>query len=90
MFGNVVGPDGRERNGVRITVMSDRHQAQALTDAQGAWRIEALPPGDYEVQATPGVLWEALRFGAIEHVTLHAGEELGVALTLVERATQPR
>ena len=90
LFGNVVGADGRERTGVRVSVTSDRHQAQALTDAQGAFRLDALPPGDYEVQATPGNLWEALRFGATEHVTLHPGEELGVALTLAERAPPPR
>jgi Carboxypeptidase regulatory-like domain len=90
VFGNVVGPDGRERAGVRVSATSERHQAQVQTDAQGAFRLDALPPGDYELQATPATLWEALRFGASAHVTLHGGEELGVALTLVERATQPR
>jgi hypothetical protein len=90
LFGNVVGADGQQRSGVRVSAAGERHQAQVVTDAQGAFRLEALPPGEYEVQATPGNLWEALRFAASAHVTLHGGEELGVELQLVERPAQPR
>lgn len=90
ILGSVTGPDGRPRQGVRVTVVSDRHQAAALTDARGAFRFDTLPAGSYEVHATPGSLWEALRFAATEQVELRAGAEEAVALTLVERAAAPR
>ncbi len=90
LFGNVIGPDGRARAGVRVAVVSDRHQAQTETDLQGAFRLPDLPPGEYAVDATPPSLWEALRFAAHSQVVLRAGEEQGVVLTLVERAVQPR
>jgi protocatechuate 3,4-dioxygenase beta subunit len=90
IVGSVTGPDGRPRQGVRVTVVSDRHQAAAQTDAEGAFRFDTLPAGAYEVHATPGGLWEALRFAATQQVELRAGAEESVALTLVERAAAPR
>jgi len=90
ILGSVTGSDGRPHQGVRVAVVSDRHQAVAQTDAEGAFRFETLPAGVYEVHATPGSLWEALRFAATSRVDLRAGAEEVVALTLVERATEPR
>jgi len=90
LFGNVIGPDGRPRAGVRIGATSGTHQQQAVTDAEGAFRMLALPPGDYDVVATPGNLWEALQFEGRVQVKLNADQETPVALTLVERAPPPR
>jgi hypothetical protein len=90
LFGNVVGPDGRVKAGVKISASSSEHQAQATSDAQGAFRLEALPPGDYQLTATPGSLWDALKFTATAQVSLKGDQELGVELTLVERQQVPR
>jgi hypothetical protein len=89
IFGNVVGPDGRVKAAVKVAAASSEHQVQATSDAQGGFRFEALPPGDYTLTATPGNLWEALRFSATATVTVKADQELGVELTLVERQQQP-
>ena len=35
-------------------------------------------------------MWEALRYEAHVHVTLHADDEMPVLMTFVERASQPR
>jgi len=90
LFGNVVGPDGRARAGVRVSAVSDRHQAQTETDAQGGFRLVDLPPGEYAVDAMPPSLWEALRFAAHAQVQLSPDQEQGVVLTLIERMQQPR
>ncbi len=90
VFGNVLGPDGLPRQGVRIAAQGAQHQQQAVSDAQGGFRLEALPPGDYELTASPGNLWEALRFDAHQSVTVAAGEERPVLLTLAERQVAPR
>jgi len=90
LTGTVLGADGRPRAGVRVNATTARHQQQAVTDAEGAFRLAALPPGDYELLATPGNLWEALQFDARAQVTLHSGQELPVLLTLGERASAPR
>ena len=89
VFGNVLGADGRPRQGVRIAAQGPAHQQQALSDAQGGFRLEALPPGDYELTASPGNLWEALRFEARQTVSVKAGEERPVLLTLTERQPVP-
>jgi hypothetical protein len=85
VFGNVLGTDGRPRQGVRIAAQGPQHQQQTVSDAQGGFRLEALPAGDYELTASPGNLWEALRFEARQSVTVKAGEERPVLLTLTER-----
>jgi hypothetical protein len=90
LAGRVSGPDGRPRAGVRIAATSATHQEQTVTDAQGDFRMAALPPGDYEVVATPSGLWEALQFEGRAHVTLAADQELPVVLTLGERSATPR
>lgn len=90
IFGNVLGTDGRPRQGVRIAANGKEHQKQTVTDAQGAFRLDALPAGDYELFATPPGLWDALKFEARSHVTLRAGEEISVLLTLTERISTPR
>ncbi len=90
LSGNVIGPDGRPRAGVRIGVTSAMHQQQTVTDGEGAFRMLALPPGEYDVVATPGNLWEALQFEGRAHVTLSPEQDLPVALTLAERSAQPR
>lgn len=88
--GNVLGTDGRAQQGVRISALGTYHQAQTVTDAQGGFRLDALPAGDYEVRATPPGLWEALRFEALENVTLHVGKEVSVLLTMIERGNESR
>ena len=89
LFGNVMGPDGRPRAAVRLSVSSANHQQQAVTDAEGAFRMTALPPGEYEVVATPGNLWEALQFEGHAHATVVADKEQPVLVTLSERARPP-
>lgn len=90
IFGNVVGPDGRVKSGVRVAATSAGHQAQVTSDAQGAFRFEALPAGDYELTATPGSLWDALKFTATASVSLQGDQELPIELLLVERQQVPR
>lgn len=90
LLGNVLGPDGRERAGVRVTATSDSHHQEAVTDAHGAFRMAAVPDGDYDVVAVPANLWEALRFEARAFVAVRSGEEQPVLLRLAERTAPPR
>jgi protocatechuate 3,4-dioxygenase beta subunit len=90
LFGNVLGPDGRPRSGVRVTATSDGHHQEAVSDASGAFRMTSIPEGDYVVVAVPANLWEALRLEARVHVTVSAREEVPVLLPMAERATAPR
>lgn len=87
VVGQVLGPDGQPRQGTRVLVSSADHHAQTNTDAQGAFRLDAVPPGTYEITATPGAanFWEALRYEAREQVTVTAGQTSRVTLTLSER-----
>jgi hypothetical protein len=90
IIGNVLGPDGRTRQGVRISASGLDHHQQTVTDAQGGFRLDALPPGDYEVRATPPGLWEALSFEARQSVTVRVGVDATILLTLAERGDQAR
>ena len=86
IFGNVLGVDGAPSVGARVTALAPGQQEQAVTDTTGAFRLPSLPPGDYQLRATPPTMWEALRYEAQATVTLQAGQETPVLLTFVERA----
>lgn len=90
VVGQVLGPDGEPREGTRVLVTSDDHHGQTTSDAAGAFVLDALPPGTYEITATPGAanFWEALRYEAREQVTVSAGGKTRVTLTLTERRRQ--
>lgn len=90
LFGNVHGPDGRPRSGVRVTATSDGHHQETVSDASGAFRMTAVPEGDYLVVAVPSNLWEALRLEARVSVTLRPRDELPILLAMTERAQVPR
>lgn len=45
--GHVIGVDGAAAAGVRVTAISDGAEAEATTDAAGAWRIPRLAAGRY-------------------------------------------
>jgi len=90
IFGNVIGVSGEPSVGARVTAVGSGRMEQAVTDATGAFRLPPLPEGDYELRAVPATMWEALRFEAHVHVSLHAGDEMPVLMTFVERASQPR
>ena len=90
IFGNVIGVDGQPSVGARVTAVASGRMEQAVTDATGAFRLPPLVEGDYELRAVPATMWEALRFEAHVHVTLHAGDEMPVLMTFVERSSQPR
>jgi outer membrane receptor protein involved in Fe transport len=54
VLGTVTGPDGAPMPGVTVTVASDAligGTRTAVTGETGAYRIAALPPGDYDVTA---------------------------------------
>jgi hypothetical protein len=89
IFGNVLGVDGAPSVGARVTALAPGQQEQALTDAAGAFRLPSLPPGEYQLRATPPTMWEALRYEAETKVTLQAGQETPVLLSFVERAATP-
>ena len=89
IFGNVLGVDGAPSIGARITALAPGQQEQAVTDGTGAFRLPSLPPGEYQLRATPPTMWEALRYEAETKVTLQAGQETPVLLTFVERAATP-
>ncbi len=88
--GVVRGPDGRPRQGARVTAMGDEHQQQAVTDGQGTYILASLPAGEYEVRATPGELWEALRLEAQGHASVHPNQDVELDLQLVERTPPSR
>ncbi|HZM00895.1 MAG TPA: carboxypeptidase-like regulatory domain-containing protein, partial [Planctomycetota bacterium] len=90
IFGTVLGADGQPGAGARITALASGQQEQVVADSTGAFRLPPLPPGEYELRATPPAIWEALRFEAQAQVTLREGDETPVLLTLVERAGAPR
>jgi len=85
LSGTVVGPDGAARPGARVQARSEGHFAEAVSGPDGRFLFDALPPGEYELVATPPVLWEALRLQGGATVALDAGEEGEALLTLVER-----
>ena len=90
IFGNVIGVNGEPSVGARVTAVAAGQMEQAVTDTAGAFKLPPLPEGDYELRAVPPTMWEALRYEAHVHVTLHAGDEMPVLMTFAERASVPR
>ncbi len=90
VVGQVLGPDGQPREGTTVLVTNAEHHSQVSTDAEGVFRLDALPAGTYEITATPGRanFWEALRYEAREQITVTASQQSRVTLTLTERKRQ--
>ncbi len=85
LMGTVLGGDGLPRAGARVAAHGEQVFVQVQTDAAGGYRLPPLPAGSYELTASPAALWEALRFEAHQSITLGAGEERALLLTLQER-----
>jgi virginiamycin B lyase len=54
LSGAVKGPDGRPFKGAFIRAQNEKSKitVDVLTDRQGEYRIQDLPPGEYQIQAT--------------------------------------
>ncbi len=47
--GKVLGADGRPVEGVRLTIRCSDGEHSVVTDGDGVYRLENLPPGEYTV-----------------------------------------
>lgn len=75
--------EGEPVEGVRVEATGQDFNGEAVTDAEGAWRIELPAPGDYEVTLDLGTLPEDVGLRDPERATLEVGVRPGQARTLL-------
>lgn len=88
--GRVTGLDGRPRAGAKVRLRSPDVHLATTTDADGSFRLEAVPAGRYEVSAVPASLAEALTQEARAEVLVRADEGAFLELPLSERLAPAR
>ena len=88
--GLVTGPDGRPRAGASVRLSGDDVHLAVVTDADGSFRLDAVPAGHYEATVTPGSLSEALTLEARAQLSVAVGEETRLEFQLSERPRRLR
>lgn len=90
VVGQVIGTDGRPSPGAQVSLSgSDLHQ-RVTADAEGRFAFPVVPPGHYQLGASPAGLWEALKSEARDSVDVVANGTSEVELTLAPRQIDGR
>jgi hypothetical protein len=88
--GQVIDTRGQPLGAATVRLMGKSLHKQVSAELNGNFRIEAVPPGEYELVATPKAFWQAIRFAAMQMVTVTSGETVEVELLLSERQPPDR